>query len=181
MNNLTSIEWLNENLNDKDLIIIDCRFNLMNPEQGSKDYQEDHIPGAFFFDLDKDLSSEILTHGGRHPLPNINKFAETLGNVGIDETKHVVAYDDQNGPFSARLWWLLKYLGHANVSVLNGNYIDWKEAGYETSTEIPRPNKTRFTANIQKDMVIEMEDVKEITDKDSYKLIDARAPERFSG
>src|SRR5699024_5434884 len=104
MGNLVSIEYLNEHLNDKDIVIVDCRFNLTNPDQGRKDYKEGHIPGAFFLDLDKDLSGEKYTHGGRHPLPNIEVFVDKIEKIGIDNTKQVVIYDDQNGPFASRLW-----------------------------------------------------------------------------
>ncbi len=181
MNNLMSMEYLNKHLNDEDLVIVDCRFNLASPKQGREDYQQDHIQGAFFLDLDKDLSSEILVHGGRHPLPIMKTFIEKLEAIGIDDTKHVVAYDDQNGPFASRLWWLLKYLGHNQVSVLNENYSSWQEAGHPISQTKPQKNKTKFNANIQSDMIMEVDQVKEITDKATYKLIDARAPERYRG
>lgn len=181
MNNLMSMVYLNKHLNDEDLVIVDCRFNLANPEQGREEYKQDHISGAFFLDLDKDLSSEILAHGGRHPLPIMKNFIEKLEEIGIDETKHVVAYDDQNGPFASRLWWLLKYLGHNQVTVLNENYSTWKEVGYPILQDKPKKVKTKFNANIQSDMVMEVDQVKEIREKDTYHLIDARAPERYRG
>jgi len=181
MNNLISKDYLNKHLNDEAVVIIDCRFNLAEPEQGEKDYQQDHIPGAFYLDLEKDLSSEVRAHGGRHPLPNRETFIKKLEEIGVNETKHVIAYDDQDGPFAARLWWLLKYLGHPKVSVLNGNYSGWKALGYATSKELPEIDKTDFKAVIQSEMITDIDQVKEMMVKESYKLVDARAPERYSG
>lgn len=181
MNNLIDIEYLKKHLHDEEVVIVDCRFNLADPEQGREDYRADHISGAFFLDLATDLSGEVLSHGGRHPLPKVESFIETIEAIGIDNTKHVIAYDDQNGPFAARLWWLLKYLGHNKVSVLNANYSLWKESGYSISKDIPLKNKVEFNANIQTDMIIELDQVKEIAGKDSYKLIDSRAPRRYRG
>jgi len=181
MGNLVSIEYLNEHLNDKDIVIVDCRFNLTNPDQGRKDYKEGHIPGAFFLDLDKDLSGEKYTHGGRHPLPNIEVFVDKIEKIGIDNTKQVVIYDDQNGPFASRLWWMLKYLGHNRASVLNANYSTWKNQGYPISKEIPSEDKTNFNVDIQNDMILDVDQVKKITESNNYDLIDSRSFERFIG
>lgn len=175
------MDYLNKHLNDEAVVIIDCRFNLAEPEQGKKDYQQDHITGAFYLDLDKDLSSEVRVHGGRHPLPNIETLIEKFEEIGINETKHVIAYDDQDGPFAARLWWLLKYLGHHKVSVLNANYSTWKEDGNPISHNEPKKNKTQFHANIESNMILEVDQVREVKGKNAYKLIDARAPERYKG
>lgn len=181
MNNLVDMNYLYKHLDDKDIVIVDCRYNLAEPTQGRKAYQADHIQGAYYLDLAEDLSSEVSSYGGRHPLPKIEALIETLEKIGINNMTHVIAYDDQNGPFASRLWWLLKYLGHDKVSVLNENYSQWKKANFPITSNRPKVTKTTFKPNIQSDMLMEIDEVKQINGNQAYKLIDSRAPERYSG
>lgn len=119
MSHIVSHEWLAERLHNEDIRVIDCRFYLNDPTRGFNEYIEAHIPGALYFDLEKDLSAPAGEHGGRHPLPPVEELAEKLSAAGIDETVTIVAYDDQDGAMASRCWWLLRYLGHELVYVLD--------------------------------------------------------------
>ncbi|WP_079529564.1 sulfurtransferase [Halobacillus hunanensis] len=176
--NLVSTEWLREHMEDENVVVADCRFDLSDPEKGCNDYSEGHIPGAVYFDLEKDLSGQVKGHGGRHPLPPIDEFAEKLSSAGIDETKYVVAYDDQGGAMAARLWWLLTYLGHDQAGVLESGYSNWVGQGYPTTTDEATPKETVFTPTPRNEMAVGIEEVK---NSSNAALIDARAPERYRG
>ncbi|QQK79116.1 sulfurtransferase [Salicibibacter cibi] len=174
-------EWLYDHLDDSGVVIADCRYDLQDPESGWKAYRKGHIPGAVFFDLKKDLSGSVGTHGGRHPLPAIGDFTETLNAAGIDGDKHVVVYDNQHGSMAARLWWLLRYVGHPTVSLLDENYSEWEAQEYPTSVEVPIPQPTDFEARLQSDMRVDIDDVKKLKEKENVVVLDARTPERYRG
>lgn len=178
---IVTASWLAEHLQDEDVVLADCRFDLLDPEAGRKQYRQDHIPGAVYFDLEEDLSAAKREHGGRHPLPDVRELAVKLGKAGIDEATHVVAYDDQNGSMAARLWWLLRYLGHEKTSVLGVRYSTWKAQGYPLAIEIPDPAEREFTPHIQEGMALNIEDVKREKRDENTVLVDARAPERYRG
>src|SRR3712207_4968545 len=114
---IVSAAWLHKHIGDRQIAIADCRFSLADPQLGQKQYQSSHIPGAYYLDLDRDLSSAVQKHGGRHPLPDPNQLAAKLSNMGVDSQTLVVAYDDSRFAFAARLWWLLRYMGHERVAV----------------------------------------------------------------
>ncbi|MBU7594176.1 sulfurtransferase [Metabacillus halosaccharovorans] len=176
-------EWLNDQLHNGQVKIVDCRFELGNSLKGEKLYQESHIPGAVYFDLEKQLSAPVSKHGGRHPLPDINQFKLDIEKAGIDNTKGVVAYDGGEGQYASRFWWLLTFIGHENVYVLNEGFKGWVEAGYTTTKEIPEFELTNFDVHIQKEMMATYEDVKEIVQqqKKSPILIDSREEQRYLG
>ncbi|HET7578368.1 MAG TPA: sulfurtransferase [Bacillales bacterium] len=178
---LVSAEWLSNHLKDENLVVADCRFALNDAEAGHKQYEQGHIPGAVYFDLEKDLSGPKGEHGGRHPLPDLEEFTEKLGKAGIDETKEVVVYDDQNGSFAARLWWMLRYLGHDKVAVLNVSFSKWADEGYPISTEKPNPAERTFTPHLRPEMAVDIEKVKTDKGREDVVLIDSRAPERYRG
>lgn len=177
---LVTADWLNEHLEDQQVVIIDCRFDLTNPEAGWSQYQQGHIPTAIYLDLEKDLAGPVQEHGGRHPLPDIQEFVEKMGSYGVDEKKHVIVYDNQSGAMAARCWFLLTYLGHPQVSLLEGGYDHWVQQGYPISDERPIPEKTKFVPHLQPSMVASMNDVKEAIGEGAI-LIDSRAPERYQG
>lgn len=176
-------EWLIEQLNNEQVKIIDCRFELGNPDKGEKLYQKSHIPGAFYFDLEKQLSAPVSEHGGRHPLPDIDQFKQEIEKAGIDNTKTVVAYDGGEGQFASRFWWLLTFLGHEKVHVLNEGFKGWVEAGYTTTKDVPEFESAKFEVNIQKEMLASYEEVKEVVEqkKKSPILIDSRDEQRYLG
>ncbi|MEH7152674.1 sulfurtransferase [Bacillus thuringiensis] len=179
---IVTVEWLREHIEDENVRVIDCRFDLANPNWGREKYEEEHIPHALYFDLNLDLSSPIAEHGGRHPLPSIEEFADKLSEVGIDEHMTVIAYDSQAGANAARLWWLCNYVGHEKVYILDGGFPVWKENGLPTTTEIPVVIRKTFKTNIQDHMLVSMETVREnIQASADVTLIDSREPKRYAG
>lgn len=181
MGTIVDFAWLREHLDDPNVVIADCRFILGQPDAGRTAYETGHIPGAVYFDLERDLSGPIGQHGGRHPLPDIVAFAKTLGQAGIDSSKTVVVYDDQGGAMASRLWWMLRYAGHDNVKLLDGGYGSWQSAWHPVSTEAPQVRETVFEAVPQPDMLLSTEDVKSRLGKAGTTLIDSREPRRYLG
>ncbi|RNB85152.1 sulfurtransferase [Brevibacillus fluminis] len=177
---LVSREWLQSHLGDANLVLVDCRFTLGKPGVGLNEYVEAHIPGALYFDLEHDLSGPKAAHGGRHPLPSVGQLQTLFSNAGIDQDTFVVAYDEQDLAHASRLWWLLRYLGHEKVAVLNGGFAGWRQAGLPTTAEVkPAPDAKTFIPNVQLHMLVGMEDVKQRDEKAA--LLDSRAPERYRG
>src|SRR5436190_13095724 len=113
-------------LEDSTVTIVDCRFRLDDPAWGDREYAVRHIPGAVYLDLDRDLSGPKTGGNGRHPLPDARVFAQTLGRSGIDRSVQVVTYDQDSGIFASRLWWMLRWLGHETVAVLDGGFAKWR-------------------------------------------------------
>ncbi|MEG4418936.1 sulfurtransferase [Microcoleus sp. LAD1_D5] len=179
---IVSPEWLATNTDNPQVVIIDCRFSLADPELGQKQYQESHIPGAFYLDLNRDLASSVGKHGGRHPLPNIEELAEKLRASGINSAETlVVAYDDSRLAFAARLWWLLRYMGHSKVALLDGGFSGWKAAGYPVTNILPEPREGKFVPHLQQDLAVDIEAVKARKDLPGKVLVDSRESERYEG
>lgn len=176
---LVSVSWLAERLGDPGLVTADCRFSLEDPAAGERRYREGHIPGAVYFDLERDLSGPRGARGGRHPLPSPGALARVLGRAGIGPGKTVVAYDDQAGEFAARLWWLLRYLGHDRVFVLDGGFEAWRGAGLPEDREIPSPAPEVFEPRVRPEMVVDARYVEHLPPE--AVLVDSRAPERYTG
>ena len=136
---IISVEELASNLRNEAFVLVDCRFALADTESGRKLYAESHIPGSHYAHLDDDLSGEIVVgKSGRHPLPPVEQAAELFGRWGIDGTKQVVAYDQGPGALASRLWWMLNWVGHEAVAVLDGGFAAWQAAGHPADAEIPR-------------------------------------------
>ncbi|MFM7575026.1 MAG: sulfurtransferase [Snowella sp.] len=179
---LVTSSWLAENLENPDLKIIDCRFQLGQPTWGYEQYQKSHIPGAYYLDLDRDLSSPVALHGGRHPLPNPDRLAEKLSTIGIHSGKTwVVAYDDSRFAFASRLWWLLRYLGHDKVALLDGGWSGWQRNHCPVPEEIPSSLVGNFIAKPQPDWIVDIETVKANPENSSSVLIDSRERDRYRG
>jgi thiosulfate/3-mercaptopyruvate sulfurtransferase len=179
---MVSPQWLATNTENPQVVIIDCRFSLADPEFGQKQYQESHIPGAFYLDLNRDLASSVGKHGGRHPLPNIGELADKLSAIGINSAETlVIAYDDSRLAFAARLWWLLRYMGHSKVALLDGGFSGWKAAGYPVTNILPEPREGNFVAHLQQDLAVDIEAVKERKDLPGTVLVDSRESERYEG
>lgn len=183
MNTIIDKEWLLKNLHESHVRIVDCSFSFTERKKGIQEYEKHHIPGAAYFDLEKDLSSEVREHGGRHPMPNIEKFIYKLEEAGIDENTSVIAYDQGEGAFAARFWWMLQYLGHEKVYVLDGGFNAWREGNYPVEAEVPTFKKTTFKPKINHDLIASMEDVRAVTEgQDSNTiLIDSREERRYLG
>ena len=165
----------------QDLVIIDCRFSLMEPELGYQQYQQAHIEGALYADLDKDLSSPVTDTSGRHPLPDSQHFSEVISRWGLTPDTQVVVYDDNSGFFAARLWWLLKASGHTRVALLDGNLQAWIAAGNLLDTGIPEVTGSNYRLTIDPESYCEAEALQAGLDADQLVLIDARAAERYNG
>lgn len=182
-NCIVSPDWLSSHLDHPQVVIIDCRFSLADPSLGRKQYETAHIPGAFYLDLNQDLSSPVGKYGGRHPLPNFIELAEKLSRIGITSKEtFVVAYDQSRFGFAARLWWLLRYMGHHQVALLDGGFNGWKEAGYPVDHQIPIPPKTgMFTPELHPEWLVDIETVKKVKDSPEIVLIDSRERERYQG
>ena len=180
-NSIVSPEWLAAHLDDPKVIIIDCRFSLADPELGQQQYKTNHIPGAFYLDLNRDLSSPVSKHGGRHPLPNPTELAEKLSAIGITDDTLIVAYDDSRFAFAARLWWLLRYMGCDRVAILDGGFSAWQTAGYSTSDTLPTPQPGKFVPQLQPGWVVDIDTVKVRKDQPGVVLIDSRESDRYQG
>lgn len=183
MSYIVTSEWVSKRLEETDsnLIIVDCRFELQSPEVGKRLFIENHLPTAVYLDLNKDLSGPTQQHGGNHPLPDMHEFAEKLGNLGIDEKTTVVVYDQANEMYAPRLWWLLTYMGHEDVYILDGGYEKWVAEGRTVTQEIVTRTPKVFTPHIQTDAKVDIEGVKEKLGNQSAILIDSRAKDRYLG
>ncbi|MES1025267.1 sulfurtransferase [Gloeocapsa sp. BRSZ] len=181
LQSVVSTKWLFEHLEDPQVAIADCRFSLADPQLGYQQYQKSHIPGAFYLDLNHDLSSLVAPHGGRHPLPDPYKFAHKLSQLGITSQTLVVAYDDSRFAFAARLWWLLRYLGHTQVAVLDGGFTGWLNSGYPVTDILPESKLGEFVPRVQVDRVVDITTVKARKDDPGVVLVDSRESDRYSG
>ncbi|ERI08305.1 sulfurtransferase [Aneurinibacillus aneurinilyticus] len=181
MDTLVSASWLKEHLYDANLAVADCRFVLGSPDKGREAYEEEHIPGARYFDLEKDLSAPKAEHGGRHPWPQAHVFASKLGGMGIGNDTSIILYDAQGGAMAARAYWVLKYIGHKHVALLDGGYGAWKAAEYPVTHEIPAPVQMIYEPHVQEEWIRSMEDVRQSMDKERAVLIDSRAHNRYTG
>lgn len=182
MINIIDVDSL-DNLIGHNLRILDVRYKLggKEPNWGKESFEKGHIPGAVFFDLNQNLSAKIQKHGGRHPLVEIDKFAEQLGQAGINNDNKVVIYDDNAGAFAGRAWWMLKYIDHNDVVVLDGGYSAWLEAGKKIEQDVQKYKKTEYKINIKKDILVDMEYVKSKTSDSKVVILDARAYPRYQG
>ncbi len=181
MKNIVTPKWLKENLQNEKLVLVDCRFSLMDKEYGKRSYEESHIKGAVRIDIETELSAPVKEHGGRHPLPNVEELKITFENIGISNDSIVVAYDegDLSGP--ARLWWILKYLGHDKVYVLNEGINVFAEIGGETNSAKTEIKKGKFEVNPNENMRVNMEYVRERLNKENIAIVDCRENIRYIG
>ena len=174
--NLISVEDLKKRLGNDELVVADSRSDLFDKELGFRQYRESHIPGAIFVSVDDDLA-DPPGRRGRHPLPTKERFADFLGKSGISNESHVVVYDGGNAMFACRLWWMLRWLGHERVSVLDGGFAAWQEAGFDTSSDIPVPTSAHFEIGSPLTRTVTADDILPL----SGILLDARTEDRFQG
>ncbi|MEX2162666.1 MAG: sulfurtransferase [Sulfuricaulis sp.] len=178
---LVDTDTLFRQLDDSCWIVFDTRFVLSDADAGERAYAAGHIPGARYANLDKDLSAPQATNSGRHPLPNPGTLAEKLGQWGVDKNKQVVVYDDACGAMAARLWWLMRWLGHEAVAVLDGGLHKWQDEGKPLTTMTPNILPSHFFPEISDDMCVTADQVEAMLNNMSGQLIDARAAKRFRG
>lgn len=172
---------LAERIDDSSWVVIDCRFELADPLAGRNQYDAAHLPGARYAHLDEDLSSPVTSASGRHPLPEAERFCRRLGEWGIGDQTRVAAYDDAGGALAARLWWLLRWVGHKQVAVLNGGYGGWVAAGLPTTDETPTVRSTTHSCQPDRGAWLSAEQIKQSLATGGFTLLDARAPERYQG
>lgn len=188
---LITAEALQPHLQDAGWRVFDVRHDLADPAAGRRAYAAGHLPGAQFASLDDDLSGEqrwqttpggLRHHGGRHPLPDREALRARLQALGIGDTTQVVAYDAQGGMFAARLWWLLRWLGHERVAVLDGGLPAWQAAGLPLSTDVPAaPPPGRLTERASLETLVDLDTVFGNLTTRRLQVVDARAPDRFRG
>lgn len=178
---LIEAEALAPRLDSPRLRVFDCRFDLARPDHGSQCYREAHLPGAAYADLNRDLSAPPTPSSGRHPLPDPGSFAARLRAWGVDEDSEIVVYDDDSGMYAARLWWMLRWLGHDDVAVLNGGLGRWRQLGLPLTGEVPRRSPGSFRARPRPGMTAAIEDVATVATDPGARLLDARGPQRYRG
>lgn len=173
---LIDVDRLAENLGNSNWIVVDCRFNLADTAVGYQNYQSAHIPGAVYAHLDDDLSGPPVTDHGRHPLPAPQALAQLFSRLGISEDSQVVAYDDSGGMIAARLWWMLRYMGHQAVAVLNGGWQAWQAANLPTKSGVERNDPAQFSGRPQAEWLVTLHEVMR-----QPLLIDSRGAARYRG
>jgi thiosulfate/3-mercaptopyruvate sulfurtransferase len=179
---ILSAAELKKNLDNPDWAIMDCRFDFQEPELGYEEYLTGHIPGSLYIHLDRDLSGEILPgKTGRHPLPEINVFCNRLSSWGIDSSTQVVVYDNNNGGLAARLWWLVRWLGHNNIAILDGGWPAWDIEDFPVETVESTRKLREFIPKENPQYLVDAEFVEKIRLDPDFLLVDSRAAERYWG
>jgi len=176
---LISTTELASALQAADLVLIDCRYTLGEPDRGLAAWRSGHIPGARYVDLERDLSDPVRPGSGRHPLPDAGRLEELFSRLGIGSGSRIVAYDDAGGAIAGRLWWLLKWLGHEQVQVLDGGLPAWTAAGLPLVTDSPPATAAVFRARPGHMPVVSTTEL--LADQGHYLIIDVRAPRRYRG
>jgi thiosulfate/3-mercaptopyruvate sulfurtransferase len=164
-----------------DPVIVDCRAKLDDEAWGELEYAASHIPGAVYADLNRDLSGRTTGSNGRHPLPDPRALAQTFGRLGITDGRQVVAYDQDSGQWASRLWWLLRWLGHDAVAVLDGGFAKWIAERRPTAHGVEHNDPATFTPAPRADMAVDVDGVASRLGSREWLLLDARAPERYRG
>lgn len=179
---LISNTALARHLDSSDWVIIDCRFDLADTDQGRRDYLKSHIPGAFYAHLDQDLSGPIIPgKTGRHPLPTVESATQLFSKWGIESSTQVVVYDDKAGAIAARLWWMLHWLGHKRAAVLDGGWPKWQTGGYPVDNQLPVPKSASFVPKPQNHLLVDADFVDQIRLDKGFVLVDSRLDFRYKG
>jgi thiosulfate/3-mercaptopyruvate sulfurtransferase len=177
---LVSVETLAQHIDDPAWRVFDCRHDLQNTEYGAQAYLKGHIPGALFMHSDRDLSGPMTGKNGRHPLPAMDVFAKKMGECGIGPDTQVVAYDNEGGVFASRLWWMLRWLGHDKVALLDGGMAGWRRAKLAFETDVRACSPVIFVPRVQS-IQVGTDYVQQHLRSSDMLLIDARSEERYAG
>ena len=172
---------LAQHLDDPGWVVFDTRHDLMDPSKGRKAYDAGHVPGAYFLSVDRDLAAPPTGTNGRHPLPDLAQFAARIERCGVAPESQVVVYDDACGCFALRLWWMLRWLGHERVSLLDGGYPAWTGEGRPVETTAPAAREGRFTPRPRLGATVDAHFVDHYRRSPGARLVDARAPDRYDG
>jgi thiosulfate/3-mercaptopyruvate sulfurtransferase len=178
---LISVEELARHLNDADWVVCDCRHDLTSYEAGRDAFAQSHIPGARFLHLDEDLSGPKTGSNGRHPLPHPRSFALRLGALGIDSARQVIAYDASGGYYAARLWWMLRWIGHTRAAVLDGGWDAWQASGLPVTADSPSMQAAAYTLRPRPELSVDTAFIAAHLSDDHITVVDARSPDRFRG
>ncbi len=179
---LIDVQTLNRHHRNPDWRVIDARFSLADAGQGVREYGEGHVPGALYAHLDDDLSGSIIRgETGRHPLPSVERAVEVFSRLGIDGSVQVAVYDGSGGSTAARVWWMLRWLGHDAVAVLDGGWQAWTGAGLPVSRDVSRVAPRNFVPNVRAHLVTDVDGVDRHRKDAEWAVLDARTPERFRG
>jgi thiosulfate/3-mercaptopyruvate sulfurtransferase len=179
---IVDVAWLSQHLDDPRVRVVDARWYLRD-KRGADEYARGHIPGAVFVDLDRDLAAPPGSGPGRHPLPSVEHFARVLSRLGVTRDTLVVAYDDAGGSIAARLWWMLRWVGHEGGRVLDGGLAAWLAAGHALTTEVPviAPAPLLDLTAGSGARVVDKHEVQRLAADPRAVILDARARERFEG
>lgn len=177
---LVDVETLRAHLDDPNWLVVDVRHQLSDTGYGERAYAAGHIPGAVFLHCDRDLSGVMSGCNGRHPLPDPEQLAQRLGDIGIGAVSQVVVYDDAQGMIAGRLWWLLRWLGHDAVALLDGGLPAWQAAGGTLTSVVPTLLPRAFVIRPQ-DLSVNADYVLERLETPHMRLVDARGADRFRG
>ncbi len=179
---IITAQALAEQLHNPHWCIVDCRAQLADTAAGRRAYSQAHIPGALFAHLEEDLSGPIVPGTtGRHPLPCVTAMARLLGRLGIGSGTQVVVYDDSRGAIAARLWWMLQYMGHAAVAVLDGGYTHWLQGGYAVDAAVPEVVPTTFVPDVQSDWLLTANTIEQWRLLPDHAVVDSREAPRYRG
>ena len=178
---LISTDVLAEHLVSPSWLIADCRYSLNDESWGRAQYETAHIPGAVFIDVAHDLAGRRTGTNGRHPLPSVEDMTATFGRLGIADDVQVIAYDQEAGAFASRLWWMLRYLGHDAVAVLDGSFAKWTREGRPVRGGVETRRSRTFTPRPRKEMRVTVDETLAHLGDPSVLLIDARSPARYAG
>ncbi len=159
--------------------VFDCRHDLAKPDLGEQQYREGHVPGALFAHLDRHLSGRKTGKNGRHPLPEPQDFEKWLEKTGLAPNDQVVCYDAGPGAMAARLWWMLRWIGHEKVAVLDGGFAKWTKEGRPVAVDVPLFTPLNYPIKPRKDFAVDVRTVEQTLGKPL--LLDARAPARYRG
>jgi len=173
---LIGCEVLEQNLANENWILVDCRFNLQDTDSGFLAYEQAHIPGAVYVHLDDDLCGPPITDYGRHPLPSPTAMSALFGKLGIKKESQVIVYDDSNGAFASRLWWMLRFMGHFAVAVLDGGYNAWHRARLPEREGVESNLPVRYASMPRAAWLVRLDEVSDLPF-----LVDSRSPERHRG
>lgn len=180
---LIQTEELAAALGDPDWVIVDCRFTLSDPEAGITAWRRSRLPGAHYLHLEDDLSGPVTEYSGRHPLPDPGRLAARLAQCGITPRAQVVVYDDSFGSIAGRLWWMLRWLGHDAVALLDGGFQKWSRERRELESGHPAAGGAAgaLNPNPQRSAWVGATEVEQALARRNAVLIDGRAPERYTG
>jgi thiosulfate/3-mercaptopyruvate sulfurtransferase len=181
LHNIVDTGTLADHLSEPALVVVDCRFDLADDAMGQREYAASHIPGAVYASLARDLSGEKTGRNGRHPQPDPAALVSAFGRLGIDASTEVVAYDQDNGMYASRLWWLLRWLGHDAVAVLDGGFARWQAERRPVRTGIETATPRAFSGAPRAGWMVNADEVARVAATGDALLLDARSPERFRG